>query len=106
MKADVAKDLPKKEEKVLFCKLTKGQVSAYQKYLDSAEVSEIMNGKRDSLSGISILRKICCHPDLVDREHLKNVSSLVPPGCLRPDSLLRNPIMTTGRIYTLAKCRS
>jgi DNA excision repair protein ERCC-6 len=71
MKADVAKDLPKKEEQVVFCKLTKGQVSAYKEYLKSREVSDIMDGKKDSLAGISMLRKICCHPDLVDREYLQ-----------------------------------
>ncbi|KAF8535817.1 SNF2 family N-terminal domain-containing protein [Trichophaea hybrida] len=72
MKIDVMQDLPTKEEKVLFCKLTKGQVASYQDYLKSAEVNEILKGKRDSLSGISVLRKICCHPDLVDRERLQN----------------------------------
>lgn len=73
MKIDVMQDLPTKEEKVLFCKLTRGQVASYQDYLKSAEVNEILNGKRDSLSGISVLRKICCHPDLVDRERLQKV---------------------------------
>lgn len=68
MKTDVAKDLPPKEEKVLFCKLTKGQQNMYLEYLRSPEVIAILNGKRESFSGISVLRKICCHPDLAANE--------------------------------------
>jgi DNA excision repair protein ERCC-6 len=63
-KVDVAADLPKKSEQVLFCKLTKRQRSDYQKFLDSTEMSAIMLGKRQVLYGIDILRKICNHPDL------------------------------------------
>lgn len=76
MKVDVMQDLPTKEEKVLFCKLTKAQVAIYQEYLRSVEVTDILDGKRDSLAGISVLRKICCHPDLVDREQLQKVNPL------------------------------
>lgn len=70
MKVDVAADLPKKSEKVLFCKLTKQQRDAYQAFLKSEEMKSIFNGKRQVLFGVDILRKICNHPDLVDRENL------------------------------------
>ncbi|KAA8914434.1 hypothetical protein TRICI_002932 [Trichomonascus ciferrii] len=70
MKVDVAADLPKKSEKVLFCKLTKQQRDAYQSFLKSEEMKSILNGKRQVLFGVDILRKICNHPDLVDRENL------------------------------------
>ncbi|KAL9529993.1 DNA repair protein [Sphaerulina musiva] len=69
-KADVATDLPKKIERVLFCKLTKLQRDAYQWFLDSEDMKSIMNGKRQALYGIDILRKICNHPDLVEHKTL------------------------------------
>lgn len=66
LKVDVASDLPKKSEQVLFCKLTKPQREAYEMFLSSEEMSSIMNRTRQSLFGIDILRKICNHPDLLD----------------------------------------
>ena len=63
-KIDVAADLPKKSEQVLFCKLTKRQRSDYQRFLDSGDMDAILLGKRQVLYGIDILRKICNHPDL------------------------------------------
>lgn len=66
LKVDVASDLPKKTEQVLFVKLTKPQRDAYENFLASKEVLSIINGTRQSLYGIDILKKICNHPDLVD----------------------------------------
>ncbi|KAL3701872.1 hypothetical protein R1sor_019894 [Riccia sorocarpa] len=68
MKADVKANLPKKTEHVLFCKLTQEQRSAYRAFLGSSEVEQIIDGNRNSLFGIDILRKICNHPDLLERE--------------------------------------
>ncbi|KAG6039661.1 hypothetical protein E4U41_002329 [Claviceps citrina] len=67
LKVDVAADLPEKSEQVLFCKLTDGQRKAYETFLGSDEVSAILNKRRQSLHGIDILRKICNHPDLLDK---------------------------------------
>ncbi|KAK2590437.1 DNA repair protein rhp26 [Conoideocrella luteorostrata] len=67
LKVDVAADLPEKTEQVLFCKLTDGQRKAYETFLGSDEVSAILNRRRQSLYGIDILRKICNHPDLLDK---------------------------------------
>ncbi|CAI8602813.1 unnamed protein product [Vicia faba] len=69
MKADVNAQLPKKTEHVLFCSLTSEQVSAYRAFLASSEVEEILDGGRNSLYGIDVMRKICNHPDLLEREH-------------------------------------
>lgn len=69
MKSDVDAHLPKKTEHVLFCSLTKDQRSAYRAFLASSEVEQIFDGNRNSLFGIDILRKICNHPDLLEREH-------------------------------------
>lgn len=66
LKVDVAADLPKKSEQVLFCKLTKTQRDAYELFLKSDAMTSILNRTRQSLYGIDILRKICNHPDLLD----------------------------------------
>ena len=69
-KIDVAADLPKKSEQVLFCQLTKLQREAYELFLSSRDFDAIMGGKRQVLYGVDILRKICNHPDLQDHKHL------------------------------------
>lgn len=69
MKDDVNAHLPKKTEHVLFCSLTADQRSAYRAFLASTEVEQILDGNRNSLSGIDVMRKICNHPDLLEREH-------------------------------------
>jgi len=72
LKVDVASDLPKKTEQVLFCKLTREQRRAYELFLKSHEMEAILAGKRQMLFGIDILRKICNHPDLADRKTLEH----------------------------------
>ncbi|EAQ88918.1 hypothetical protein CHGG_05537 [Chaetomium globosum CBS 148.51] len=74
LKVDVAADLPKKSEQVLFCKLSKPQREAYELFLKSEDMASILNRTRQSLYGIDILRKICNHPDLLD-PRLKNKPS-------------------------------
>uniref|UniRef100_A0ACD5VAZ4 Uncharacterized protein n=1 Tax=Avena sativa TaxID=4498 RepID=A0ACD5VAZ4_AVESA len=69
MKADVNAQLPKKTEHVLFCSLTPEQRNTYRAFLASSEVEQIFDGNRNSLYGIDVLRKICNHPDLLEREH-------------------------------------
>ncbi|CAI0434482.1 unnamed protein product [Linum tenue] len=69
MKADVNAHLPNKTEHVLFCSLTPEQRSVYRAFLASTEVELILNGSRNSLAGIDVMRKICNHPDLLEREH-------------------------------------
>lgn len=70
-KKDVAADLPKKKEQVLFCKLTPMQEAQYTGYIQSSEMTAILNKTRLPLAGISMLRKICNHPELA-RPQLKN----------------------------------
>lgn len=69
MKTDVNAQLPKKTEHVLFCGLTPEQRATYRAFLASSEVEQIFDGNRNSLYGIDVLRKICNHPDLLEREH-------------------------------------
>ncbi|KAK8189646.1 SNF2 family N-terminal domain-containing protein [Phyllosticta paracitricarpa] len=73
-KVDVAADLPKKTERVLFCRLTKIQREKYEEFLDSNDMKSIFNGKRQALYGIDILRKITNHPDLIDHKIIEKVS--------------------------------
>ncbi|KAE8685042.1 Protein CHROMATIN REMODELING 8 [Hibiscus syriacus] len=72
MKADVNAHLPKKTEHVLFCSLTAEQRSVYRAFLASSDVEQILDGSRNSLYGIDVMRKICNHPDLLEREHSCN----------------------------------
>ena len=67
MKCDVNISLPKKTEQVLFCPMTTCQQSAYRAFVNSRDVEEILDGKREALSGIDVLRKIVNHPDLLER---------------------------------------
>ncbi|KAF1959734.1 hypothetical protein CC80DRAFT_514206 [Byssothecium circinans] len=69
-KADVATDLPDKKEKVLFCKLTRQQREAYERFLASEDMRAIEDGTKLPLFGIDYLRKICNHPDLIDHKTL------------------------------------
>ena len=67
MKCDVDVKLPDKTEQVLFCPMTCEQREAYRAYLASREVEEILDGSREALGGIDVLRKIVNHPDLLER---------------------------------------
>lgn len=71
-KIDVASDLPKKSEQVLFCKLTPLQRAEYKKFISSGEMDAIIGGKRQVLYGVDLLRKICNHPDLTDHKRLSS----------------------------------
>ena len=47
LKSDVLTELPKKQEQVLFCKLTEFQRNAYVQFLKSNDVESILSGKRN-----------------------------------------------------------
>ena len=70
-KADVAKQLPKKSEQVLFCTLSDAQRKLYKSYLASKDVQDMLAGKRPTMEGITVLRKICNHADLLHRLELQ-----------------------------------
>lgn len=69
IKKDVAADLPKKTEQVLFCKLTLMQRRDYENFLKSPDYDAIVSGKLNQLKGINIIRKICNHPDLQNHKN-------------------------------------
>ena len=41
------------------------QKKEYEKYINSEEVTEVLRGKRNLLSALTVMRKICNHPDLL-----------------------------------------
>lgn len=57
--------MPKKTEHILFCRLSETQRSLYESYLRSDHVVKVMRGSANLLGAITMLRKICNHPDLV-----------------------------------------
>lgn len=57
--------MPGKTEHVLFCRLTRRQRLMYEAYLQSDDVSKVMRGSGQLLAAVTMLRKICNHPDLV-----------------------------------------
>jgi DNA excision repair protein ERCC-6 len=67
MKKDVKEvsRMPGKTEHVLFCRLTQRQRDMYEAYLRSDEVARILRGNAQLFSAVTMLRKICNHPDLV-----------------------------------------
>ncbi|KAI8904392.1 SNF2 family N-terminal domain-containing protein [Gorgonomyces haynaldii] len=65
VKADVARDLPEKQEQI------------YEQFLNSGDVRGILDGKRHVLAGIDILRKICNHPDLLEKDEFQVESDQV-----------------------------
>lgn len=81
MKKDVLKDLPLKQEQVLYCKMESQQRELYDKMLLS--IRHEINRKSDRfeiksnsvvLNGLLYLQEICCHPLLLSKE-------LNPEGC-------------------------
>lgn len=97
-KVDVASDLPKKSEQVLFCKLTPLQRGEYKRFLSSGDMDQIMNGKRQVLYGVDLLRKICNHPDLTGHKHLS-----VKPGYNYGDPSKSGKMQVVGSLLELWK---
>jgi DNA excision repair protein ERCC-6 len=71
--------MPGKKEQVLFCRLTERQRVMYEAFLRSDLVMKVFRGGAHLLGAITMLRKICNHPDLV-----------CPPNKTSLDSFLQN----------------
>lgn len=67
--------MPGKTEHVLFCRLTGHQRSLYDAYLRSDEVARVRRGSTNLLAAITMLRKICNHPDLACDPYRDTVDS-------------------------------
>ncbi|GAX09892.1 DNA excision repair protein ERCC-6 [Fistulifera solaris] len=58
--------MPSKTEHVLFCRITQRQRDMYEAYIRSDNVTGLLRGRSNRLlAAITMLRKICNHPDLV-----------------------------------------
>lgn len=68
LKSEVEKDLPKKTESVVVCKLSKRQRQLYQEYMGLASTREsLTRGNAVSAGKVLLsLRRVCNHPDLFD----------------------------------------
>lgn len=79
--------MPGKTEQVLFCRLTNRQRSLYEAFIRSDEVIGVLRGSKQLLGAITVLRKICNHPDLVCGPDQSSFDSFVRNGFVRNDVL-------------------
>ena len=68
LKSEVEKDLPKKTESVVVCKLSKRQRQLYQDYMGLADTRKSLTQGNAVTAGkvLLSLRRVCNHPDLFD----------------------------------------
>lgn len=68
LKSEVEKDLPKKTESVVVCKLSKRQRQLYQDYMGLADTRRnLVQGNAVTAGKVLMsLRRVCNHPDLFD----------------------------------------
>ena len=69
-----------KTEQVLFCKLSPRQRALYEAYLQNSDVKNVLRGSTQMLGAITMLRKICNHPDLVSGSDKASFESFVANG--------------------------
>ncbi|KAF2835065.1 DNA repair protein, SNF2 family [Patellaria atrata CBS 101060] len=63
----LSKYLPVKYEHVVFCNLAPFQKDLYNHFVQSPDIQKLLRGKGSSaLKAITILKKLCNHPDLLD----------------------------------------
>ncbi|XP_010242799.1 PREDICTED: protein PHOTOPERIOD-INDEPENDENT EARLY FLOWERING 1 isoform X2 [Nelumbo nucifera] len=68
LKRDVEKQLPKKHEHVIYCRLSKRQRNLYEDFIASSETQATLASANffGMISVIMQLRKVCNHPDLFE----------------------------------------
>lgn len=74
--------VPVKYEHVVFCSLSPFQLDLYKFFMASPEMKALLKGKESQpLKAITILRKMCNHPDLVNfDEDMPGAESVFPEG--------------------------
>lgn len=72
--------MPAKTEHVLFCRLSLRQRLMYESYLQSDEVQRVVRGTGQLLAAVTMLRKICNHPDLVIDPDQASLDSFLKMG--------------------------
>ena len=78
LKSEVEKQMPKKYEHLVKCKLSRRQRKLYEDYMSSSETrNTLASGNYFGVFGVLMaLRKVCNHPDLFEGRAI--VSSMVP----------------------------
>ena len=76
--------MPGKTEHVLFCRMSGQQRTMYEAYLRSDDVSKAIRGSNQLLAAITVLRKICNHPDLVCDPDKGSVDAFISGGYNKP----------------------
>lgn len=79
--------MPGKTEQVLFCRLSNRQRALYEAFIRSDAVIGILRGSPQLLGAITVLRKICNHPDLVCGPDQLSFDSFVRKGFVVDDTL-------------------
>jgi DNA excision repair protein ERCC-6 len=74
--------MPGKKEQVLFCRLSEQQREMYEAFLRSDLVKQVFRGSAQLLGAITMMRKICNHPDLVCPPSKSMLDSFIRNGCL------------------------
>ncbi|KAF7729964.1 DNA-dependent ATPase protein rad54 [Apophysomyces ossiformis] len=76
----LTKYLPTKYEHVVFCKLAPLQQALYQLFLTSPEIKTLLRGQGSQpLKAITMLKKLCNHPNLLDLPNeLEGSAELLP----------------------------
>ncbi|CAO3626649.1 unnamed protein product [Cunninghamella blakesleeana] len=74
--------LPTKYEHVVFCKLSPFQEKLYNVFLTSPEIKRLLRGQGSQpLKAITMLKKLCNHPDLLNLPNeLEGSEEVLPPG--------------------------
>lgn len=95
--------VPKKYEHVVFCALSPFQIALYNYFLKAPFVQALLRGKDSQpLRAITMLRKLCNHPDLMKlSEDLPGSESVWPEGYDQNDRRRKLNTSYSGKMAVL-----
>ncbi|KAL3917622.1 MAG: hypothetical protein SGILL_004626 [Bacillariaceae sp.] len=79
--------MPGKREQVLFCRLSDQQREMYEAFLHSDLVKRVFRGSAQLLGAITMMRKICNHPDLVCPPSRSSLNTFLQNGCVNENQI-------------------
>lgn len=99
----LSKYLPVKYEHVVFCGLSPFQLALYKHFMNSDEMKKLLRGKESQpLKAITILRKLCNHPDLLDfNEDMPDSQACWPAGYDPTDRRRKLDPVLSGKLAVL-----
>ncbi|KAI8885783.1 hypothetical protein K501DRAFT_245220 [Backusella circina FSU 941] len=100
----LTKYLPIKYEHVVFCKLAPFQQDLYNVFLTSPEIKSLLKGQGSQpLKAITLLKKLCNHPDLLNLpEDLEGCEGVLPASYLQAMKRSVDPHYS-GKFIVLAR---